>query len=226
MLPENLIATYGYLALFLGTIIEGESFLIAAAGLAGYGYMHFPQIYLVAVAGAVTGDQFFFTVGRYRGRRILQRKPTWSVQVERAFRLTSRYHTLLVLIMRLLYGFRMVLPFAMGVGGFDPKRFLILDLIGSLTWVAVISLIGYGFGNIFQAATSDTGGHWVGLAIGFCFACGALAYGLRIFYRMVFQRICDAPADGEIPDGIPNEGARDQGRSPSKPAHDADQAAA
>jgi hypothetical protein len=53
-----LIAQYGYAAAFLGPLFEGETVLLLAGYAAHRGYLDFAGL------GAVTGDQFFFWLGR------------------------------------------------------------------------------------------------------------------------------------------------------------------
>src|SRR5512141_2386306 len=55
-----LIAQYGYTAVFLGALFEGESVLLLAGYAAHRGYLDFSVLAGVAAIGAMTSDQFFF----------------------------------------------------------------------------------------------------------------------------------------------------------------------
>ena len=64
---ESLVASYGYAALFLGTLLEGETVLILAGIMAHLGLMKLPLVMLVALLGSFLGDQFYFFLGRKKG---------------------------------------------------------------------------------------------------------------------------------------------------------------
>jgi membrane protein DedA with SNARE-associated domain len=183
MNPEQLIATYGYAALFVGTVLEGESFLIAAAVLAASGHMEWSHVLLTSVAGAVTGDQIFFHSGRLKGRYVLEKKPAWEKSVQTIFTSTRQYHSLVMLTLRFIYGFRMILPFALGLGGIRPGRFLALDLIGAVIWTGAISAVGVCFWQLIAWAEGPLAGEWKWVLAGCC-ALGVTMAGLgRIAYR-------------------------------------------
>ena len=55
----TLIAQYGYAAVFLGALFEGESVLLLAGYAAHRGYLDFAALTGVAGIGAMTGDSSF-----------------------------------------------------------------------------------------------------------------------------------------------------------------------
>jgi membrane protein DedA with SNARE-associated domain len=57
---ELVIGSYGYIALFLGTFVEGETILLMAGFAAHLGYLYLPWVILVAFLGSLSGDQVFF----------------------------------------------------------------------------------------------------------------------------------------------------------------------
>lgn len=68
---EGFLAQYGYLALFLGTFLEGESFLLLAGFLSSRGYLSFTGVILVSFSGAFLGNLFYYALGRWRGNSLL-----------------------------------------------------------------------------------------------------------------------------------------------------------
>ena len=65
----GLIDSYGYLAVAIGTFLEGET-ILALGGLAAHrGYLSFRDVVIVALLCGFAGDQFFFFLGRYHGDR-------------------------------------------------------------------------------------------------------------------------------------------------------------
>ncbi|MCI0667721.1 MAG: DedA family protein, partial [Methylococcaceae bacterium] len=56
---------YGYIILFLWSILEGETGLIMGGVLCHTGDMSYPVAVLVAGLGGFAGDQIYFYIGRF-----------------------------------------------------------------------------------------------------------------------------------------------------------------
>ena len=80
---QHFILTYGYPALFIGSILEGDTFVVVAAILAARGYLSLPMVIGVAFLGTFAADQFFFTLGKTQGRAFLDKRPSWQPGVEK-----------------------------------------------------------------------------------------------------------------------------------------------
>jgi len=144
---EYLIETYGYVAVFLGTVLEGETVLIVAGFLAHREYLDLFWVILVAFAGSMTGDQLFFFLGRRHGNGVLERRPGWRDRTERVLRLMERHQWLVVVGFRFVYGLRMVTPLAIGMSRIPTGRFLALNAFGSLLWAVVVAVAGFVVGE-------------------------------------------------------------------------------
>jgi len=97
MLLTQLLSQYGYLAVFVGSILEGETVLILAGFAAHQGYLSFPIVVMLAFCGGTMGDQMYFFLGRYYGSSILSRFPSLSVRAQPVNRLIQRYHASLII---------------------------------------------------------------------------------------------------------------------------------
>jgi membrane protein DedA with SNARE-associated domain len=156
MTLDYLVRTYGYLGLFLGTFFEGETVLILGGLTAKLGYLKLPWVMFFAFLGAFSGDQLFFWVGRHKGVTLLSRFPKLQTRVDRVHRAMERYHNLIVLGFRFVYGIRILTPFVLGLDQqFKAGRFLILNGLGALLWSVVIALGGYLFGAALQVLLKD-----------------------------------------------------------------------
>jgi len=71
---DRLIDTYGYWAILVGTLLEGETILLLGGFAAYQGYLALPWVILAAFIGAFCGDQLFF-----RGMHLTQVTPTYSI---------------------------------------------------------------------------------------------------------------------------------------------------
>jgi membrane protein DedA with SNARE-associated domain len=156
---ETLIAQFGYPALVVGLLLEGETVLVLAAFLAHRGYMNLPVVILIGGMVAFASDQFFFWVGRTRGSQFLNKRPAWKPHVEKARALLGRNASLLSLSVRFMYGFRIAMPFVMGMSRFDPKKFFMLNLIGAFLWALTFGLAGKLIGHIMGAIFEDVKEH-------------------------------------------------------------------
>jgi len=112
---QTFLQTYGYWALLIGTFLEGETILIIGGFAAHRGYLSLTLVILAAFAGTLAGDQFFFFIGRKKGKAFLDKRPSWKPNIEKVHVLLDRYQTLLILGFRFLYGLRTVTPFVIGM---------------------------------------------------------------------------------------------------------------
>ena len=152
---ELIIGSYGYIALLLGTFLEGETILILAGFAAHLGYLYLPWVILVAFLGTLSGDQLSFYLGRRQSRFFLDTHPAWQRRLERVERLFERYQTLLILGFRFLYGLRTVTPFVLGRSGVGRGYFFLLSTVGAMVWALVVGIGGYLFGNLLKIIVGD-----------------------------------------------------------------------
>jgi membrane protein DedA with SNARE-associated domain len=153
-LPQ-LLDSYGYLALFVGALLEGETLLVLAGFAAHQGYMSLPLVVFIAFVGGTLGDQVFFFIGRRWGSRLINRFPRWQPQVQRVNDMLLRYHAPLIVGVRFMYGVRIIGPIVIGASGVAPWRFVLFNVIGAAIWAPLISGIGYLFGHALDWLVSD-----------------------------------------------------------------------
>ena len=162
-----LIAQYGYAAVFLGALFEGESVLLLAGYAAHRGYLDFSVLAGVAGMGAMTGDQFFFWLGRRHGQALLARRPAWRGKVEHALDLIQHHPVGIILVMRFMWGLRIALPVAVGLSDVARWRFFWLNLASAALWAPLVGGVGYLFGALLSAhlAVLHRVEHWVMLGL-------------------------------------------------------------
>ena len=158
---------YGYPAVFLGSVLEGET-VLALGGLAAHrGYLSLPWVLAVAVAGAFVGDQVCFIVGRRFGARLLNRYPRLAPGIARADALLERHDAALIVGLRFVYGLRMSGALAIGMSRMPWPRYAALNLLGALIWAPLVAGAGYLFGDLVQRLLGDLRSveHWVFAAL-------------------------------------------------------------
>jgi len=159
MLLESLVETYGYAAVWLGAIIEGETFLLLGGYAAHGGYLELPWVILAAFTGSLMGDQLFYFLGRIKGQSMLDKRPHWQARSKKIFILLHRHQNWLILSFRFMYGLRAVTPFLIGASGVSIPRFVILNIIGAAIWAVAISSAGYLFGQTVETVLADIKGY-------------------------------------------------------------------
>jgi len=150
MTVETLIQHYGYLAVLVGTFLEGETVLVLAGFAAHRGYFDFPWVLLAAFAGTLFGDQLFFFLGRRYSTVLLRRRPGWVPRIARARKLIERHRVLVILSFRFIYGMRTVTPFALGMSEVKFREFLVLNAVGATAWTLAVGGAGYLFGQVLE----------------------------------------------------------------------------
>jgi membrane protein DedA with SNARE-associated domain len=155
---EPWVHEYGAAAIFLILILEsfgaplpGESLLIVATILAGRGELSFPALLFSAWAGAVTGDNIGYLIGRRLGHKLLLRiggmvglKSDRLRKVEAIF---ARYGPLTVCFARFFSVLRQLNGVVAGSLEMDWRRFLVFNALGGALWVIVWTMAGFYLGK-------------------------------------------------------------------------------
>jgi len=138
---------HGYWVLFLGTFLEGEAILIMAGFLAFQGYLNIGGVILTAFAGSFLGDQFYFYVGRLKGKALLLRFHFIARRFRAALRLIEKYGAFVAFVSRFTYGLRIVLPIILGITKLSSRTFFAINFVSAFVWAATFALAGYLFGK-------------------------------------------------------------------------------
>ena len=150
-----LLHQYGYLLIFFGTLVEGETLLMLGGYFAHSGYLEIGGVIATAFVGAVCGDQIFFHIGRNHASRLFERFPRLHDKVLIAVHRAEHHQNLVVLGMRFLWGLRIALPLAMGMTRMNGQRFFWLNLVSATVWAALFATLGYGARNLVTRVVDD-----------------------------------------------------------------------
>ncbi len=143
------IRQYGYIAVFLGSLVEGESVILTASAMAAAGHMNIYLIMLVAFFGTLIADQFLYFLGRRYGHQILVKYPKLFKKSDKAFDLLKRYDVWFIIACRFIYGIRVTSSVVIGISGLPPKRYSPLNMLSAMIWTLVSCLGGYWIGDTF-----------------------------------------------------------------------------
>ncbi len=196
MSVNAIIAQYGYLALFVGVFFEGETVLVVASFAAHQGYLKLQWVILTAFLGSFAGDEFYFFLGRLKGRAYLRNRPLWQLRVAKVQGLLERYHRLIIVGFRFLSGLRTVIPLSLGMSEVKVSHFIFLNILGALTWSLVIGLSGFLFGAALDVLLKDIRRYeWYIMAA--ILIVGVLIWTMYCFKKRKLRRIAVAGFAGQ-----------------------------
>ncbi|EBC2918625.1 DedA family protein [Salmonella enterica] len=167
---NTLITHYGYAALVIGSMAEGETVTLLGGVAAHQGLLKFPLVAAAVALGGMMGDQLLYLLGRCYGGKILRRFPRYHTKIRRAQKMIQRHPYLFVIGTRFMYGFRVVGPLLIGASRLPPKIFLPLNIVGALIWALLFTTQGYLGGEVIAPWLHDLDQHlrhgvWLILAI-------------------------------------------------------------
>ena len=145
---NGLVAQYGYLAVIIGSIAEGETVTLLGGVAAHQGLLKLPLVIAAAAFGGMVGDQVLFFIGHYFGQPILGRFARYQSKIEQAQSLIRRHPYLFVIGCRFMYGFRIIGPVIIGASRLSPGIFIGLNILSSLLWASLFVTLGYVGGEL------------------------------------------------------------------------------
>ena len=162
------INNYGnivYLILFLVIFCEtglvflpflpGDSLIFAAGTFAGIGQLSFWLLLFLIITAAIIGDTINYEIGKHFGRKLLNNKKFTIVKQEnldKADALIAKYGSGAVFLARFMPIIRTIVPFVVGMGRLDYKKFIAFNALGAVVWVTLFLCLGFFFGNIPMVA--------------------------------------------------------------------------
>jgi membrane protein DedA with SNARE-associated domain len=143
----EILVRYAYVALFAGSIVEGDATLITAGFLAHRGYLRLWLVILVAAAATTMANEFYYRVARIHGEGMLRQKADRDPRLARVRRWIQSKGGLLLFCSRFMWGFRIAIPMACGAVAMPRKRFSVINAVGAVAWAVLVGLAGYFLGH-------------------------------------------------------------------------------
>ncbi len=151
---------YGYIILFVWSILEGELGLVMAGIMAHTGDMNLFIAIIVGAFGGFIGDQIYFYIGRFNKAYINKSFKTQRRKFAIAHILLKKYGWPLIFVQRYMYGMRTVIPMAIGLTKYSARDFAIINFISALFWSALAIILSYYFGEELLNLLSWIKQHW------------------------------------------------------------------
>jgi membrane protein DedA with SNARE-associated domain len=151
---------YGYIVLFLWSILEGETGLIMAGIMSHTGDMVVGLAIFIAGLGGFVGDQIYFYIGRYNKKYINEKLKSQRRKFAFAHLLLKKYGWPIIFVQRYMYGLRTIIPMAIGTTRYNAKTFAFINLISAWCWAAITIIPAYIFGEEILELLSVAKEYW------------------------------------------------------------------
>ncbi len=187
---ESFLTHAGYAALILFGFLEAACIPISSevtflfAGVLAYqGHLNLALVIIIGTLAELGGSYFSYFVGRVGGRPVVDRLGRYVLvtraDIDRAERFFAGRGAWAVPVGRALPVIRAFTSLVAGLIGIPAVEFGFLSLLGTVFYVTVMSLVGYGVGSAWQSVS-----HYVSIGSYVIVAAVVLALAGFVGYRL------------------------------------------
>ncbi len=131
--------------------LPGDSLLFAAGAFASLGSLNIAVLFLILGIAAVLGDTVNYLIGKTIGGKLYHKNNLRFIKKEyldRTQEFYERHGGKTIILARFIPIIRTFAPFVAGIGEMSYLRFISYNLIGGISWVGLVTFMGYFFGNL------------------------------------------------------------------------------
>jgi len=139
---SELLQNYGYYAVFLLGLFEGETILMLGAFAVHQGYLSLWPLIACGASAAFIADQFYFHLGRRKGQDLLASRPTLRAHIQRVTGFVNKHPVATIFLMRFAWGLRIALPATLGMSRMSAAVYAAFDLLAACLWAIIVSVFG------------------------------------------------------------------------------------
>ncbi len=158
-----IISNYGvwtycilFLIIFLETgfvitpFLPGDSLLFAAGSFAALGALNPVYLFIFLSIAAVLGDTINYSIGAYIGPRAFSGEIKYlkKEHLDRTSEFYDKHGGKTIILARFIPIIRTFAPFVAGIGTMTYSHFILYNVIGGISWVAIFIFGGFYFGNL------------------------------------------------------------------------------
>ncbi|MFA6413265.1 MAG: DedA family protein [Syntrophales bacterium] len=132
-------------------LLPGDSLLFGLGALAAIGDLNVAWLFVLLSIAAIAGDTVNYYIGKYVGPKVFHQETSRFFKkeyLERTHQFYEKYGGKTIVIARFMPIIRTFAPFVAGIGSMTYGKFIIYNILGGITWVAVFIFGGYYFGNL------------------------------------------------------------------------------
>jgi membrane-associated protein len=136
--------------MFVGFFLPGDSLLVTAGVFAGAGQLKLGYLLSLVTLCAIAGDQLGYLIGWRAGKTLYERKDSRFFKkrhLEEAHAFYEKYGGKTIILARFIPIIRTFCPPVAGAARMSYTRYLLYDMVGGLSWVWGMTLLGYTLGR-------------------------------------------------------------------------------
>ncbi len=160
---NDIIANYGvwtygilFFIIFLETgfvitpFLPGDSLLFAAGSFAALGALNPVYLFILLSIAAVIGDTVNYSIGHYIGPKAFSGEIKYlkKEHLDRTHEFYEKHGGKTIILARFIPIIRTFAPFVAGIGAMTYGHFILYNVIGGISWVAIFIFGGFYFGNL------------------------------------------------------------------------------
>ncbi len=141
--------------LLVGFFLPGDSLLVTAGVACYMAGWDLTLLIGTLCLSAIIGDSVGYTIGRRTGPRIFNREKSLLFNKDHLLKAQAFYEKhggKTIILARFMPIIRTFAPVVAGVGNMNYRKFLFFNVIGGVSWVVSMILIGYGLSTIINPA--------------------------------------------------------------------------
>lgn len=157
---ENIVRSGGILivalivfaesGLLIGFFLPGDTLLFSAGLIASQGALPLPLLLFVTSLAAIVGDNVGYSIGQKTGSKIFTKEDGILFQkdhLRRAEEFYEKHGGKTITIARFVPIVRTFAPVVAGAGNMPRRRFMFYNVVGAITWVVSLTMVGYWLGG-------------------------------------------------------------------------------
>ncbi len=142
-----IVSYYGLWIVYFGMIAEGTTMVLLTGVLCYMGLLPYNLAIVVAILGAITGDQLWYFLGKYFSKYLFKKSKFLQKKSKKLQPLIEKKGAWFALSSRFIYGGAILFPTTLGTYKFSHKIFTLFDLMGAILWSSIGVSLGYILGK-------------------------------------------------------------------------------
>lgn len=139
--------------LIVTPFLPGDSLLFALGAMTTLesGALDYTLLSFGLILAVFLGDNVNYRVGYWIGPQVFRREDSFFFKksnLEKTHLFCEKYGSLAVILARFLPIVRTFVPFVVGVGRMEYRKFLAYSFVGSIFWIQIFLGLGHFFGNL------------------------------------------------------------------------------
>jgi len=145
------IIVFSETGLLVGFFLPGDSMLVTAGLFASQGYFNIVYLNLMLITAAVAGNATGYMIGKKSGQLLYSREDSRFFKKQHLIKtheFYEKYGGITIIMAQFMPFARTFAPVVAGIAGMPYLRFAGFNVIGAISWVMSMTLIGYFLGSV------------------------------------------------------------------------------